>query len=159
MKHHEYWINHLQLEPHPEGGYYRRIYQSNHPTQTNNGERHSATAIQFLLTSDDFSAWHRIQSDELWFYQQGCPLVIRSITPQGELSEVYLGAEHELTTCVPANTWFCSEPITTKSSDYSLVSCMVTPGFDFADFEMGNKAELVTAYPQHRDIISRLCRD
>lgn len=159
MKHYQHRIDHLQLTPHPEGGYYRRIYESKHPIQTDNGKRHSATAIQFLLTSGDFSAWHRIKSDELWFYQQGCPLVIRSINSAGELSETYLGAEHELTVCVSANTWFCSEPITAKPSDYSLVSCMVTPGFDFADFEMGKKEQLAAHYPKHTALINRLCRD
>ncbi len=159
MRSHQYWIDQLTLEAHPEGGHYRRIYQSQHPVNTNKGERHSATAIQFLLSAGDFSAWHRIQSDEIWFYQQGCPLIIRSISSTGELSEVYLGAEHELTTCVSANTWFCSEPITSKPSDYSLVSCVVTPGFDFDDFELATKEELIHLYPQHRDIISRLCRN
>lgn len=154
-----YWINKLKLTPHPEGGYYRRIYQSPHPINTKNGERHSATAIHYLLEGHDFSAWHRIQQDELWFYQQGCDLLIRSIDTQGTLLETILGASHDLTTCVPANTWFCSEPISKNNTDYCLVSCVVTPGFDFADFEMGNKEELVNLYPQHRDIICRLCRE
>lgn len=158
MNNSEHWIQHLQLDEHPEGGFYRRIYQSDALIDTKNGKRHSATAIHYLLQCGDFSAWHRIQQDELWFYQQGCPLVIRSINHQGELLETVLGKAHNLTTCIPANTWFCSEPLNDQD-DFSLVSCVVTPGFDFADFEMANKDELVNLYPQHRDIICRLCRE
>lgn len=158
MNNSEYWIQHLQLDKHPEGGYYRRIYQSDALIDTKNGKRHTATAIHYLLQSGDFSAWHRIQQDELWFYQQGGPLVIRSINHQGKLLTTVLGKDHDLTTCIPADTWFCSE-LLNDHADFSLVSCVVTPGFDFADFEMANKDELVNLYPQHRDIICRLCRE
>ena len=154
----QYWINHLNLEPHPEGGYFRRIYQSNKMIATKTGNRHSATAIHYLLESGDFSAWHRIQQDEMWFHHQGDPLIIRSINSQGQLDELVLGPEHNISTCIEANTWFCSELFSSQDT-YSLVSCVVSPGFDFADFEMGNKEELVNLYPQHRDIICRLCRD
>ncbi len=154
----QYWIDHLELEPHPEGGYFKRIYQSAHLTNTPNGQRHSATAIHYLLQVGDFSAWHRLQQDEIWFYQGGGALVIRSLNTQGELTETTLGKDHALTTCIPAHSWFCSEPAP-SCTNYCLVSCVVTPGFDFADFEMANKEELVNLHPRHRDIICRLCRD
>lgn len=159
MNHSQYWINHLELEPHPEGGYYRRIYQSTHLTVTAKGERYCATAIHYLLESHDFSAWHRIQHDEIWFHHAGAPLIIRAINQQGILDEYILGKEHELSVCIPGHTWFCSELYSQEESDFALVSCVVSPGFDFADFEMGNAAQLIQAYPQHTALIQRLCRE
>lgn len=157
MKTSQYWIKQLNLEPHPEGGYFRRIYQSNQMLTTKTGDRHSATAIHYLLENGDYSAWHRIQQDEMWFHHQGGALIIRCIDSQGQLEKRVLGPEHDISTCIPANTWFCSE-LFSPHDDYCLVSCVVSPGFDFADFEMGNQEELVNLYPQHRDIICRLCR-
>lgn len=148
------WITQLALEPHPEGGYYRRIYTAD---QQINGQA-SASAIHYLLDQHDFSAWHRIKQDELWFHHEGCHLMIRQISASGQLSEHILGKDENLTILVPANTWFCAEPLIGPNQSYALVSCVVTPEFQFNDFEMGNAEELVNIYPQHRDIICRLCR-
>ena len=155
MKAAQDWIKQLDLEPHPEGGFYQRIYTS--PTMLEN-EQPSATSIHYLLEKDDFSAWHRIQQDEIWYFHEGSPLIIRQLTPSGQLKEETLSLNHQLHVLVPANTWFCAEPIIHNSSPYSLVSCIVTPGFRFEDFELGNAEELVNLYPRHRDIICRLCR-
>jgi len=149
------WINRLNLIPHPEGGYYQRIYTS--PVSHNDSP--TATSIHYLLEAEDFSAWHRIQQDELWFFHEGRPLIIRQLLASGQLIEHELGGTSSISLLVPANTWFCAEPITNDQQPYSLVSCVVTPGFDFKDFELGNADELVNLYPQHRDIICRLCRD
>lgn len=154
----QHFIQKLNLEAHPEGGYYRRIYQSTQLSETPRGKRHSATAIHYLLERHGFSAWHRIQHDEIWFFHQGAPLIIRTLDPQGILDEFILGTEHELSICVPGKTWFCSEPMANAVEDFSLVSCVVSPGFDFDDFEMGNADALIAEYPQHTAIIQRLCR-
>lgn len=152
------WVNDLQLEPHPEGGYYRRIYESEYKTPTPSGDRPSATSIHYLLERHDFSAWHKIKHDEIWFFHDGGQLLIRSLNPQGEIIEHLLG-DDQLSVTIPGNTWFCSELAEKSPQDFALVSCVVTPGFDFADFEMGNSKALITQYPQHAALFERLCRE
>lgn len=157
MKSAQDWINQLALEAHPEGGYYKRIYASSATISTASGERPLATSIHYLLEQNDFSAWHRIKSDELWYFHSGGQLKIHMIHPTGSLETITLG-EDQLMAAVPAGVWFCAEPAFESQHSYTLVSCVVTPGFDFEDFEMGDAEDLVTVYPQHRDIICRLCR-
>lgn len=149
-------VKQLNLLPHPEGGYYQRIYTS--LTKLNELQP-TATAIHYLLEANDFSAWHRIKQDELWFFHEGAPLLIRQITPAGELIETRLSHFQNLSLLVPANRWFCAEVLAEKPEDYSLVSCVVSPGFRFEDFELGNADELVSLYPKHIDLICRLCRN
>jgi predicted cupin superfamily sugar epimerase len=164
MKPVEYWIERLNLEPHPEGGFYSRIFESKQPIVTPAGKRPSATAIHYLLEKDDFSSWHRIQHDEIWFFHAGMAITVHEISQSGELSSRFLCHEHDISLTVKGGTWFCAEPsqlVIDQQSvtyDYGLVSCVVSPGFDFLDFEMASKTELVSIYPQHRDIINRLCR-
>lgn len=164
MKSAKQLISDLSLEAHPEGGFYTRIYESSNTINTTNGSRHSATAIHYLLEEGDFSSWHRIAYDEIWFFHSGVPLTVHQISASGKLTSTVLSLDHDISLTVKGRTWFCSEPLITPDKQsiedpYSLVSCVVTPGFDFADFEMGNAEELVNLYPQHRDIICRLCRE
>ena len=155
------WINQLALEPHPEGGFYKRIYASDHKIETASGQRPVVTSIHYLLEHGDFSAWHRIKSDELWYYHAGQSLTIHVLHPTGQLESKILN-ERNLMQAVPAKAWFCAELTNSQESPqtqpYVLVSCVVAPGFDFEDFEMGDTEDLVTVYPQHHDIICRLCR-
>lgn len=160
MKNHAHqYITQLELEPHPEGGFYKRIYESPLLCQTPIGERPLSTSIHYLLESGDFSAWHRIKSDELWYFNDGHHLNIHTLNQSGQLTSHKLGKGEKISVCIPANTWFCAELDRHTESVFSLVSCMVSPGFDFEDFELGNREDLVTIYPQHRDIICRLCRE
>jgi len=157
------WIKSLSLESHPEGGYYTRIYESQMTLNTPTGTRPSSTAIHYLLERNDFSSWHRIQNDELWLFHSGTPLTVHQIDEAGKLSSTTLSNNHTISHVVKGKTWFCSEVVgetenCNPEEQYSLVSCVVSPGFDFIDFELGNKEELVNIYPQHRDIICRLCR-
>jgi predicted cupin superfamily sugar epimerase len=145
----------LNLIPHPEGGYYQRIY-SGHPLP--NSTLATATAIHYLLEANDFSAWHRIKQDELWFFHEGSTLMVRQIKPNGELIETPLSPQHNLSLLVPANTWFCAELYSAKPEDYSLVSCVVSPGFRFEDFELANAEQLIRDFPQYAELINRLCR-
>jgi uncharacterized protein len=162
----ENFINHLQLQPHPEGGFFRETYRSTGTIRSNcltsgfNGERCYSTAIYFLLQQGDFSAFHRIASDECWHFYEGSTLFIHIIYKEGNYSCVRLGKnikEGEVFQfVVPAHCWFASEPA--PNTDFSLVGCTVSPGFDFADFEMADKKLLSGQFPQHRSLVDRLCR-
>jgi len=113
-----YWIRHLALEPHPEGGYYRQTYKAGLvlpkqglPEQFR-GERPASTAIYFLLERDDFSAFHRLQSDEVWHFYAGAPVVVHVIAPDGGYSKIRLGGDPEsgemFQAVVKAGCWFAS---------------------------------------------------
>ena len=162
----QHWIDRLNLQPHPEGGWYRQTYraslmlsQSALPSFT--GDRAASTAIYFLLEGDQFSAFHRLRSDEVWHFYAGSGLVVHVIEPGGRYSELLLGSDatsgEEFQAVVSAGCWFGSSLRQPKT--YALVGCTVAPGFDFADFEMAKREELAAQYPQHRNIIKRLTRD
>lgn len=162
----EYWVGHLGLLPHPEGGYYREIYRSPGTIPVEalsdgfNGDRSFATTIYFLLQAGDFSAFHRIQSDEIWHFYAGGALTVFVIHPDGRREDIHLGADaakgQVFAAVVPAGSWFGSRPDT--GAAYSLTGCTVAPGFDFQDFEMAEKEKLADEYPQHRELISELTR-
>jgi len=165
MKDALFYIQHLALKPHPEGGFYKETYRSNGfipaPVLENfNGERNYSTAIYYLLQQGDFSAFHRINSDECWHYYAGDSLLIHILFSDGNYKRVQLGSgidKGELFQfVVPANAWFAAECAT--NSRFVLSGCTVAPGFDFADFEMAEKESLLAAYPSHKEIILRLCR-
>ena len=140
--------------PHPEGGYYKETYRASEIITVDRGKRNISTAIFFLLENNDKSHFHRIQSDELWFFHQGEPLEILSIQ-NGQLISTILGNNIEAgelpQAVIPANTWFASH--VKNESGYVLVSCTVAPGFDFADFELAERAALIREYPHLSQII------
>jgi predicted cupin superfamily sugar epimerase len=148
----QYWIEHLGLSPHPEGGYYRVTYKS----ELMIANRSASTAIYFLLHGRDFSAFHRIASDELWHFYAGSALVVYVIDPDGSYSELHLGNDGVFQGVVRAGCWFASR--LKDAASFALVGCTVAPGFDFADFELAARSELVHAYPQHRRLIEELTR-
>jgi predicted cupin superfamily sugar epimerase len=156
----QYLIDHLGLSPHPEGGFYRVTYTSDLTISRNalpsrfQGDRAVSTAIYFLLDGEDFSALHRIAADELWHFYAGSTLIVHVIDPEGNASELLLGEEFQAV--VKAGCWFgatVQDPM-----GFALVGCTVAPGFDFADFELGKRADLVRTYPAHRELIERLTR-
>lgn len=164
----QYWIDRLELKPHPEGGHYRETYRAplmlpNSALPQHGGDRTACTAIYFLLAADQFSAFHRIRSDEMWHFYAGTGLIVHVITPAGEYRQMLLGsnAEHSemFQAVVPAGCWFGSALRDTRKDSYALVGCTVAPGFDFADFEMAKRGQLITQYPQHRSTIAGLTRD
>jgi predicted cupin superfamily sugar epimerase len=163
----QFWINKLNLIAHPEGGYYRETYRAELsipkealPSQFT-GPRLVSTAIYFLLDRENFSALHRLRSDELWHFYSGSPIAIHVIEPDGRHSEICLGSDPDagevLQAVVKAGCWFASRVRDPKS--FALAGCTVAPGFDFVDFELGKRAELVRLYPQHRNLIESLTRD
>jgi len=162
----QYWIDTLQLKPHPEGGFYRETYRA--PLQIEKsalhgsfkGDRNASTAIYFLIAGDNFSAFHRIASDEMWHFYAGGPLAVEVIDPAGRYSQILVGndpeAGEEFQAVVPARCWFSSH--VKNPASYSLVGCTVAPGFDFADFEIARRASLIAEFPEHRALIERLTR-
>lgn len=155
MKQAEEWIAELELEAHPEGGFYKRTEESDVMIQGPN-ERPLYTSIYFLLTPESPSHFHRLTSDEVWYYHEGQPLVVHCLFPDGRYQAVSLGkdvgAGQRLHFMVPRGTIFGSM----VPEDYALVSCVVAPGFDFADFELFTQEQLLSEYPQHHEIIQQL---
>ncbi|MBU0763678.1 MAG: cupin domain-containing protein [Bacteroidetes bacterium] len=161
----QYWIETLHLSAHPEGGWFREIYKSDRSFPftfyPDKGvvNRNLSTAIYYLLSGKDFSAFHRLKADELWHYYDGnSALEIDIIHPDGELTSLWLGrnpGKGEFPVhIVPANTWFAANLV--EPSGYILAGCTVSPGFRFDDFEPGDAAVLTDLYPQHKDIIEKL---
>jgi predicted cupin superfamily sugar epimerase len=160
-----YWIEKLNLEPHPEGGYYRQTYRSQLLIEPQAlaphfpGTRPVSTAIYFLLDDDNFSALHRLRSDEMWHFYLGDPLVVHAIDPDGTRSDIMLGsglaAGQVPQAVVKAGCWFGSRLM---NGGCALVGCTVAPGFDFNDFELAKRDELTRLYPQHRELIEQLTR-
>lgn len=162
----EQLIQQLELQPHPEGGFYKEIYRSEATIEASclpppfDGTRHFCTSIYYLLQGDDFSAFHRIKSDELWHFYAGGSLVLHLLHETYGYQSLLLG--NNLTEgarffiLMPAGVWFAAEP--EKSSEFTLAGCTVSPGFDFRDFEMAKRENLVLRFPEKWELIERLCR-
>lgn len=153
--HPQHLITKLELLPHPEGGYYKETYRSKTQIDTPGGKRNVSTAIYFLLEKGNFSAFHKIKSDELWHFYSGDVLEIIEITLEGKLIITELGPDN-FQYCVPAGHWFGSR--VKEGGIFSLVACTVAPGFDFLDFEMAVQNDLLEEFPQNSDIIKELTR-
>ncbi|MCB2410546.1 cupin domain-containing protein [Hymenobacter lucidus] len=153
-------IQHLHLLPHPEGGYYRETYRSPEHLTTDSGQSRSvSTAIYYLLENDDKSHFHRIKSDELWFFHQGQALEIVVLT-DGQPTTIVLGSDFARgevpQAIVPANAWFGAR--LRQSSGFALVSCTVAPGFDFADFELAQRGALSAEFPHLTSLIEQFTK-
>lgn len=161
-----YWIDKLGLTAHIEGGAFREVYRSDLVIARKSlpilfqGDRNASTSIYFLLAQGQFSAWHRIASDELWHFYYGDPLLIYEITHGGKLTVHRLGQDPEkgevFQTVIQAGSWFASIPA--QESEYALVGCTVAPGFDFADFELAERATLSAQYPAYAELIGLMTR-
>lgn len=149
-------ITKFNLQAHPEGGFYSETYRSDQLTASQ--DRNLVTCIYFLLTSENVSNFHRIKSDEMWFFHEGSSLSVHTLDPQnGHLqhtvgNDIQKGQSPQL--LVPKNTIFGSS--VTDENSYSFVSCVVAPGFDFNDFELFSRATLFENFPEERAIIERL---
>ena len=151
-------IERHHLQPHPEGGWYREIHRS--PLSVGMpagfpGERMALTAIYFLLASGDFSAFHRVRGEEVWVFLAGAPLQLvvldgaprcHTLAPAGDVGEPLA--------VVPPGALQAARTL----GEFTLVSCLVAPGFDFADFAIPPREELVAAYPQHESLVRRFTR-
>ncbi|MDE0559183.1 cupin domain-containing protein [Algoriphagus sp. NF] len=150
-------VKELKLQPHPEGGFFTETYRSTEILETASGKRNLATVIYFLLTSENHSNFHRIKSDEHWFWHEGSTLSVHILGEKGH-QILALGPVGE-SGCspqqlVPANTIFGST--VDHPNSYALVSCVVAPGFDFKDFELMDMELLLNQYPDAEEIIRKL---
>ena len=146
----------LDLKPHPEGGFYKETFRANANVIVDESiygtnKRTAGTSIYYLLRSNEFSAWHRLKSDEVWNYHGGSSLTLHMINSEtGTYSQAIIGdvadetADPQFT--IKANTWFAAS-FNDKQS-FSLVGCTVFPGFDFSDFELADSS-LIAAYPEN----------
>ncbi len=147
------------MEKHPEGGWYKELYRSSEQfVNQNKEERNLLTSIYFLLTDQNSSKFHSIQSDELWYYHSGEGFTVHCISPKGKYYTIKIGPDFKngevFQAVVPKGTIFGST--VEKQNSYSLVGCAVAPGFDFTDFKLHSRGELLLKYPQHELIINRL---
>jgi uncharacterized protein len=132
----QFLITRLQLQPHPEGGFYREIHRSPQRVQPQDARplRSALTTIYFLLPSESHSRWHCVISDEVWHLYEGGPLELRITDPELNRTELVhlqpVSASNGPMAVVPAGHWQCARPM----GDYALVGCTVGPGFEFADF-------------------------
>jgi len=177
----------LGLVPHPEGGFYKEVYRSADQCLALPG-RYGAgrpplpycTSIYYLAAAPDFSAFHRIKSDELWYFHQGTGIVVHVLEPSGGCRALELGPGRGYFGAVAGGTWFAAEPAAfgsdgadgaavatgaagadgaaSRGRAWALVSCAVSPGFDYRDFELAERAALVREYPARRALIERLTR-
>ena len=158
----------LGLEPHPEGGYFRETYRAAETVQTPRGERAASTAILFLVTAAAISHLHRLSSEELWVFQGGLPLELVVLSPEGGLQTRLLGdvaapdpdaPPAVPQALVPAGSWqgarLAGGPhLPAGTSAWALVSCIVSPGFEYEDFELGERDVLLATYPRHAEIVT-----
>lgn len=159
-----YWIDRLQLRPHPEGGFYKEVYRSEERISVNGlperygSPRSTFTSIYYLLRSGDLSRLHRLKSDELWHFLDGEPLTVHIIRPDGAYSAATLGRRFDLgerfQTLIEHGWWFGA--VVDNPGSYSLLGCTVAPGFEFEDYEEGKCENLLHVYPQHKEIIEKL---
>ena len=167
MKDAAYWIEKLEMKKHPEGGYYKETYRCSEIISSGclpkryKGYRNYSTAVYFLIPPHDFSAFHRLKTDEIWHFYDGYSLTIHLMDTQGNYSPVKLGQNWEnqesFQVLVKAGDWCGANLINPES--YALVGCTVAPGFDFQDFENGKREDLLKLYPQHSSIIEKLTRE
>jgi hypothetical protein len=157
----ESFVKQLKLEPHPEGGFYKEIYKCSKTIELleyPDKIRNLSTSIYYLLKSGDVSKFHQLLSDEIWYYHYGVPLNVSMIDKKGILKSVKLGYEiekgQEPQVIIPAGTIFGA--YSDEINSYTLIGCVVTPGFDFKDFKLLSKNDLISQYPQYIEIIEKL---
>lgn len=156
----------LNLIPHPEGGSYIQTYKAIERIPAEalgdryDGTRATSTAIYYLLEPGTFSEMHRLRSDEIFHFYLGDPVEMLQLWPDGSSRIVQLGpdlaAGQMPQLAVPKAVWQGSRLL--DGGRYALLGCTVAPGFEFADYESGQREALVSAYPEHRELITALTR-
>lgn len=162
----KYWIKKLQLQKHPEGGWFKEVYRSDElisavalPTGFS-VSRNISTSIYYLLEGEDFSAFHRIKSDEIWHFYTGTSAIEIISIDEGKIRKQFLGENPQenqsFQVVVPKNTWFAAQ--LQNRNGFALVGCTVSPGFHYDDFEMATE-NLVNQYPELENVIRDLIRN
>ena len=159
-------ITSFGLEPHVEGGWFRRTFQSDQQLNKNSltncftGTRYVTTSIIYLLPKGEFSAFHSLLQYETWHFYSGDPIIVHWFNDQGILESQILGTNYEkgeipqLT--IKPNTYFAAE--LAPKSEYAFVGCTVSPGFDYEDFTLAKRKALLQLYPDYAPIIKRLTK-
>ena len=154
----------LGLQPHIEGGYFVETYKNSHHITSDNthldfeGTRPIATTIYYLLKSSQVSKFHKLKFDEQWFFHSGSALLIYLIDKKGKLEKVRLGdnvTENEKPQFLVKSGVILGAEVIEQNS-YTLVSCVVSPGFDYKDFVLFEADDLIQQFPQHEDIIKKI---
>jgi predicted cupin superfamily sugar epimerase len=158
-------IKSLKLEKHPkEGGWFRETYRSDEKFDGNSlpsryqGDRAYSTLIYYLISADRFSGFHRVESDEIFHFYLGDSACLCTIAPDGSARETILGsnigAGQSIQSLVPHGFW--QAVYLPPGGKWALLGCTVSPGFEYVDFEDGNRQSLIEEFPQHADLITRL---
>lgn len=151
-------IERYRLAPHPEGGYYRELHRSSLSLGVPpgySGERVALTAIYFLLARGDFSAFHRVKGDEVWVHLAGGALELIVLDREPRRRRIAGVADGgPPVAVVPAGAYQAARPL----GDWTLAACLVAPGFEFADFDLPNRKDLLRRFPAHIDLIRRFTR-
>ena len=152
MQNAAYWISKLHLKPHPEGGWFREVYRSEELINTSSGMRNVSTSIYYLLEGKDFSAFHRIRSDEIWHYYAGTSEIEILWMEENKLRISLLGRGKgdSLMTVIPKNCWFAAE-------GFALAGCTIALGFHFDDLEIADES-LSKDFPQWSETLKDLIR-
>jgi predicted cupin superfamily sugar epimerase len=156
-------IRQLGLQPHPkEGGYFRETYRASESYSAlpprYQGSRAASTAIYYLLTPNTYSALHRLQTDEVFHFYLGNPIRMLQLEPDGQGRTVVLGPDvlhgQQLQVIVPRGAWQGS--VLEPGGEFALLGCTVAPGFEYVDYETGERVALSSQYPEFADLIRRL---
>lgn len=162
-----YIIKKYKLKKHIEGGYYSEFYRSKEKISSKclpkryNGGRAFSTSIYFLLRNNEFSTFHRLNSDEILHFYDGSPVYVYLIDENGKLEIKKLGRNvnknEDYQILVKAGNWLAMKPVRTNS--FSLIGCTVAPGFEYSDLQLGKRKELIKLFPNHKKIISKLTKN
>jgi uncharacterized protein len=159
VQRHQYLIEQLELEAHPEGGYYKRVYEScARVTTKDHQDRACLSSIYYLLHGACYSSFHRLDADEQWHYYEGTTsLFLHMISPEGHYQIKQLNPKcQQYQMVVPAHYWFAAELQHKQASDFALVGCSVAPGFEFSQFELAERDALIEQFSQHGEVITML---
>ncbi|GIX42513.1 MAG: hypothetical protein KatS3mg129_2246 [Leptospiraceae bacterium] len=160
-------INTLQLQRHPEGGYYKEIYRSietipveilENRKNSKKKNRNICTSIYYLLIKEDVSVFHRIKSDEIWHFYKGSPVLLHLLDEETKsYKKIQLGEYCNYQCVVPKNIWFAAEVVDKNS--FALVGCTVSPGFEFEDFEIASYNKLIHLFPEYESLIHKFTKN
>ena len=160
-------IEKFNLQPHPEGGYFAEVYRSDETVSKNalperyNSERNFGTSIYFMIDGKNVSNFHRLKSDEFWYFHSGSAIEVHIINEDGSHEVKNLGNNVENdeipSLLLPKGCWFGARLKNLES--FGFVSCAVFPGFDFSDFELAQRDNLLEKFPHHKNIITELTKE
>ncbi len=149
-------IARLDLKPHPEGGFFGETFRSLIDVGSPGATRSALTSIYYLLSAANFSAFHRLRSDEIWHHYRGAPVAIEIIDAAGAYWQAIVGDGKVWQAAIRAGSWFAAH--IDEAGAHALVGCDVAPGFVYKEFELGTRDDLIAAFPQHRALIARWSR-